>query len=87
MDVYAVAASSGPGLSGQGVLIVLAAAAGWVGWQVVAAKVWPFARCRRCDGSGRNAGSTGKRWGTCRRCKGSGKRRRLAVRLFVSRKD
>jgi len=34
----------------------------------------PMAPCGRCGGSGRNPGSTGKRWGPCRRCKGSGSR-------------
>lgn len=87
MDPYAIAASSHPGSSGSGALILFAAAALWVVWQVVAARLWPFARCRSCDGSGRNPGSTRARWGTCRRCKGSGRRQRLAVRLFVSRKD
>jgi hypothetical protein len=87
VDLYVIAASNHPGSSGEGALILVAAAVLWMAYQVVAARLWPFARCRSCDGSGRNAGSTGKRWGTCRRCKGSGRRQRLAVRLFVSRKD
>jgi hypothetical protein len=87
VDPYVIAAGNHPGSSGNGALVLLAAVAGWVVYQVVAAKVWPFAGCGRCDGSGRNLGSNGKRWGTCRKCKGSGKRQRLAVRLFASRKD
>lgn len=51
----------------------LIAAAVWV----VRAWFWPFARCRKCGGSGRNRGSTGKRWGQCRRCGGSGRRQVL----------
>ncbi|HVB45593.1 MAG TPA: hypothetical protein VNF47_23200 [Streptosporangiaceae bacterium] len=41
---------------------------------------WPFARCRRCQGTGKNAGSNGKRWGRCRKCKGSGSRQRWGSR-------
>jgi hypothetical protein len=43
--------------------------------------LWPFGPCRRCDGSGKNIGSTGRRWGTCRKCKGSGRRQRLGSKL------
>jgi len=86
VDPCVIAASSQPGSSGEGGLILfLGSPGGWSGrW---CSEDLAFARCRSCDGSGRNAGSNDKRWGTCRRCKGSGKRQRLAVRLFVSRKD
>jgi hypothetical protein len=87
MDSYVIAASSQPGSSGNGGAILFAAAALWVVYQVVAAKVWPFARCGSCDGTGRNSGSNRNRWGTCSKCEGSGKRQRLAVRLFGTRKD
>ena len=43
---------------------------------------WPFGPCMRCNGSGRNSGSTGKRYGECRRCKGSGRRRRVGARTI-----
>ncbi|MDB4873518.1 MAG: hypothetical protein JWL97_4522 [Gemmatimonadales bacterium] len=87
MHLYAIAASSQPGSSGNGTAILVAAAGLWVVYQVVAAKVWPFARCGSCDGTGRNNGSNRNRWGTCSKCNGSGKRQRLAVRLFGSRKN
>jgi hypothetical protein len=87
VDPHLIAAGNHPGSSGNGGLVLFSVAAVWVVYQVVAAKVWPFARCRSCDGLGRNGGSSGKRWGTCRKCSGSGRRQRLAVRLFASRKD
>ena len=38
---------------------------------------WPFSPCRRCKGTGRNVGSTRKRFGMCGKCDGSGRRRRM----------
>jgi DnaJ-class molecular chaperone len=52
----------------------------------VSVRLWPYARCRSCTGSGKNAGSNRKRWGPCRRCGGSGKRERLGTRLFFRRR-
>jgi DnaJ-class molecular chaperone len=46
------------------------------------ARWWPFTKCGRCGGTGRNAGSNSKRWGTCGRCHGSGRRKRLGAYLF-----
>lgn len=43
-------------------------------------RMWPYTRCRRCDGGGRNAGSNRNRWGPCRSCGGSGKRLRLGAK-------
>lgn len=60
-------------------LIVLAVPAG--GAYYVSLRLWPETRCRRCHGSGKNAGSNAKRWGRCRRCGGSGRRLRLGARL------
>jgi len=66
--------------------IVLAVAAIWLArlW------LWPFGPCRRCKGTGKNIGSTGRRFGTHRRCKGSGRRVRLGARMVrraIRRKD
>lgn len=58
------------------VILGLAALAGWV----VSLYLWPFAPCRKCDGSGRNPGSKKKRYGQCRRCEGTGRRTRFSAR-------
>jgi DnaJ-class molecular chaperone len=49
--------------------------------------LWPFTVCRRCGGSGNNAGSNRKRWGNCRRCGGSGQRERLGTKLLARRRS
>ena len=41
-----------------------------------------FRPCLRCNDTGRNSGSTGKRFGECRRCKGTGRRRRVFARTL-----
>jgi hypothetical protein len=57
-----------------GVLAVLAAC--WL----IRAWLWPFGPCRGCKGTGKNIGSTGRRYGTHRRCNETGKRVRLGAR-------
>ena len=61
-------------------LIVLAVlvAAGWWAWHA-----WrhPWGPCPRCDGGGRNAGSTGRRFGDCKRCGGTGRHLRVSARV------
>jgi DnaJ-class molecular chaperone len=47
---------------------------------LVSRRLWPYARCRSCRGSGLSGGSNRHRWGICRRCGGSGKRTRLGAR-------
>jgi DnaJ-class molecular chaperone len=49
-------------------------------WQAITVYVWPYAPCRRCEGSGRNAGSDRNRFGQCRRCKGAGRRIRFGAK-------
>jgi len=59
------------------VLIALIALVVWV----VSLYLWPFAPCRKCQGSGRNRGSNPrKRYGQCRRCQGAGRRNRIGAR-------
>lgn len=58
------------------VIIGLIAFGGWV----ASLYLWPFAPCGKCEGSGRNPGSNGKRFGQCRRCKGAGRRIRIGAR-------
>lgn len=41
-------------------------------------RVFPFASCRRCSGSGKYRSPSGKAYRWCGRCKGSGRR----VRVF-----
>lgn len=57
-------------------LLTVAALGCWV----VSLYLWPFGPCAKCKGSGRNAGSTRKRFGECKRCNGSGRRQRLGSR-------
>jgi DnaJ-class molecular chaperone len=48
--------------------------------RVVSLYLWPFAPCRKCEGTGRNLGSNSKRYGQCRRCEGAGRRIRPGAR-------
>lgn len=63
----------------MGVLIIAALACG-AGY-LVSLKIWPETKCGRCGGSGRNAGSTSKRFGKCRRCAGTGRKPRFGNRI------
>lgn len=74
----ASARPSGWSVAALTVLIAAGVAGRWL-W-----KLWrrPWAPCRRCGGSGKNAGSTGKRYGRCGRCGGSGQRAVLGAGLF-----
>jgi DnaJ-class molecular chaperone len=58
------------------VLVVLLVVAG----RVVTLYLWPYAPCRKCEGSGRNRGSKRARFGQCRRCEGAGRRQRFGAR-------
>jgi DnaJ-class molecular chaperone len=62
---------------------VLVAAGAGVGYWV-SLRLYPYTACPKCGGSGRNAGSNRRRWGSCRRCGGSGKRWRWGVRVFMN---
>jgi hypothetical protein len=53
-------------------LIVIAA-------RVVGLYLWPYAPCRKCQGSSRNPGSKKERYGQCGRCGGTGRRTRLGA--------
>lgn len=68
------------------ITLIVGAVVCLVGWRI-SLKLWPFARCRRCDGSGRNEGSNRKRWGYCRKCDGSGRRERFGLHWFETRTD
>lgn len=47
----------------------------------VSLRVWPWRNCGRCQGSGRNAGSTAKRYGRCKKCGGTGRQVRPGARM------
>lgn len=57
-------------------LVALTGAAYWT----LSVYLWPYAPCRKCEGSGRNAGSKRERFGQCRRCMGAGRRIRFGAR-------
>ena len=65
-------------MTGVEALAILAAVAIWL----VSLYFHPYGRCRRCGGSGRNAGSSARRFGTCKRCKGNGRRWRAGARTI-----
>jgi hypothetical protein len=44
--------------------------------------LWPFGPSLRCKGSGRNKGSTGRRYGESRSLQGSGRRRRIGAKTI-----
>lgn len=67
---------------GTVVVLIVAAFGGY--WLSV--RLWPYKRCPRCGGGGRNAGSNSRRFGMCGRCGGSGRRERFGVRLFFHRR-
>ena len=67
-------------------LLIVAALTGGAGY-LVSLKIWPETKCGRCNGSGRNAGSTAKRFGRCKRCAGSGRKPRLGTRMLDRRKS
>lgn len=60
------------------VLLVLIGAAAYAG----SLYLWPFRPCMRCGGSGRNRGSSRKRFGECKRCQGTGRKRRLGAKTI-----
>jgi hypothetical protein len=44
--------------------------------------LYPFARCGRCEGSGKRSRADGQVFDLCRRCKGSGRRLRYGRRAW-----
>jgi len=69
-------------VSGWAVALIVAVLA--IGWPV---SLWPLGPCGRCDGSGRNIGSNGKRFGNCGRCKGTERRQRLGSKFVQPSAD
>lgn len=67
----------------MGTLTLLAAV--WLALYVLACVVWPFAACRRCDGTGKRRSPSGRAWRPCGRCGGAGRRVRLGRRVWPTR--
>jgi DnaJ-class molecular chaperone len=67
-------------VTGAEVVVIVGAVVVTAWW--VDVKRHPIRRCPSCNGSKRNSGSSGQRWGTCRRCGGEGE-----VRRFFSGKN
>ena len=59
--------------------LLMFAITGFAGW-VVSLYLWPYRPCPKCEGTGRNAGSNGKRHGQCRRCEGTGRKVRIGAK-------
>ncbi len=76
MTLLIAASASGT----AGALALLAVAAGGY---VVGCVVWPFTKCRRCDGIGRHHSPGRAYWRDCRRCRGTGARVRLGRRVYA----
>jgi DnaJ-class molecular chaperone len=64
------------------VLIVAVLVAGYL----LGCRIWPYANCPACSGSGKSGSPTRKSFRNCPRCKGSGRRRRFG-RVLLDRRD
>ncbi|WP_202874896.1 hypothetical protein [Kribbella kalugense] len=53
-----------------------------IGLYLLACRIWPYAKCTRCSGSGKSRSLSGKKFRDCPRCKGTGRRRRIGRRLI-----
>lgn len=65
-----------------GQLILAAVVLLWIASYALACYVWPFARCKRCTGTGTRPSPSGKAFRVCRKCKGRGRRIRTGRRVF-----
>lgn len=80
MDLTAATATAGDPTLGK--LILAGAGLLWLACYIVACAIWPYAKCRKCEGKGRHPSPSGKFWRDCRRCKGSGRRIRSGRRMW-----
>jgi len=46
----------------------------------ISLRLWPWRNCGRCQGSGRNVGSTNRHYGRCGKCGGTGRKPRPGAR-------
>jgi hypothetical protein len=64
-------------------VLLLAAAALVLGVGYLAGcRIWPYANCPRCHGSGKSTAPGRKAFRNCPRCKGTGRRTRIGRRLL-----
>jgi hypothetical protein len=67
--------------AGTVLLLAAFAAVTLVGY-LLGCRIWPYANCGRCSGSGKSGAPTRKAFRNCPRCKGTGRRRRLGRKLL-----
>ena len=65
-------------------VLILAAIVCGTGYYV-SLKIWPDTTCKRCSGTGKNAGSTSKRFGRCKACDRTGRKPRAGTRMLTRR--
>lgn len=53
----------------------------------ISLSIHPYTNCPRCNGNGKNAGSTPTKYGPCRKCGGSGRRERFGRRFLGVDRD
>ena len=58
--------------------LVLVAVVGYL----LGCRIWPYANCPRCSGSGKSGAPAHKSFRHCPRCKGTGRRTRIGRRLL-----
>lgn len=66
----------------QAWLILIGLGLLWVAYKAIQCWLWPFAKCSKCDGTGKWMSPTGKNWATCRRCEGKARRLRTSRKIF-----
>ncbi|WP_020388979.1 hypothetical protein [Kribbella catacumbae] len=64
------------------VLLLASLAVVLVALYLAGCRIWPYANCPRCTGSGKSGSPTRKSFRNCPRCKGTGRRIRLGRRLL-----
>ena len=67
--------------AGSVLLLAAFAAVAVVGY-LAGCRIWPYANCGRCHGSGKSGSPTRKTFRNCPRCKGTGRRTRIGRRLL-----
>ena len=66
------------------VLLLVAFATVLVAFYLVGCRIWPYANCPSCSGSGKSRSPGRKSFRNCPRCKGAGRRRRFG-RVLLDR--